>query len=171
MDKMDDLAPISVSTGGLNEARWKTGDLYVYRHRIRCPSCHAWWRLETAAPRGAIDPKPDPAKILGGLLCGACSARRRAFAITVDGAGKSRAKRFWGDADDKRLYGICLNPRGVVVEISRGDLWDRVTPLVDERADREREILDVDGRRCPGMSAARLSRLGLDWIASGEVGG
>ena len=164
---MDDLAPISVSTGALNEARWKTGDLYVYRHRIRCPSCHAWWRLETAAPRGAIDPKPDPAKLLAGLLCGTCSARRQAVAVM----GGGRLGRYWTDADDKRLYGICLNPRGVVVEIARGDLWDRVTPLVDERADREREILDVDGRRCPGISAARLSRLGLDWIASGEVGG
>lgn len=164
---MDDLSPLAVSTAGLSKARWKTGELYVYRHRIRCPHCHSWWSFEAAAPRGAIDPNPDPAKILAGLLCGACSARRQAVAVM----GGGRLGRYWTDADDRQVYGVCLNARGRMIEITRGDLWDRVTPLVDERADREREILDVDGRRCPGMSAARLSRLGLDWIASGEVGG
>lgn len=164
---MDDLSPLAVSTAGLSKARWKTGELYVYRHRIRCPHCHSWWSFETAAPRGAIDPNPDPAKILAGLLCGACSARRQAVAVM----GGGRLGMYWTDADDRQVYGVCLNARGRMIEITRGDLWDRSTPLVDERADREREILDVDGRRCPGMSAARLARLGLDWIASGEVGG
>ena len=157
---MDEPIEIAISTGGLNEARWKTGDLYIYRHRIRCPSCHVWWRLETAAPRGAIEPKPDPARILGGMLCGTCTARRKAWAVEAGG----KVGAFWSSEDDRRIYGVCLNPRGLVVEITRGELWDRKTPLVDERADREREILDVDGRRMPGITPGRAQRLGLDWV-------
>lgn len=89
---MDDLAPIAISTGALTEARWKNGDLYVYRHRIRCPSCHSWWRFDAAAPRGAIDPHPDPTKIVGGLLCGVCSARRGAVALIRSAIAKAKGE-------------------------------------------------------------------------------
>lgn len=158
---MDDFAPIAVSTGALTEVRWKTGDLYVYRHRIRCPHCHSWWSFEAAAPRGAIDPGPDPAKLLAGLLCGTCSARRQAVAVM----GGGRLGRYWTDAYDRQVYGVCLNARGRMIEITRGELWDRSTPLVDERTDDERRILEVDGRRNPAIGPQRLARLGLDWVA------
>ena len=162
---MDDLAPLAVSTDGLSEAQWKTGELYVYHHRIRCPSCHSWWRFDAAAPRGAIDPHPDPAKLVGGLLCGVCSARRGAVALIRRGDGKTVLGRYWTDDDDRRIYGICMHPRGQVVEITRGGLWDRVTPLVDERRQEEDRILCVDGRRNPAIGPQRLANLGLDWPA------
>lgn len=157
---------IQISTAALSEARWKTGDLYVYRHVCRCPGCEGSWTFEVAAPRGAIDPKVDPARIGPGLLCGTCAARRSAYAVFPQGDQKAGLMRFWGDQDEANVWGRCkgYHRAQYAPQITRLGLWDRMTELVDEREARMREILDVDGRRMPGITPGRAQRLGLDWI-------
>lgn len=156
---------VSVSLADLSEARWKSGDLYVYHHKVRCPDCNGFWRFEVAAPRGAIDPHPDPAKVVDGLLCGVCTARRKAFAILPVEGMKPRLGRFFDpESERKVIFGKCMNHNGrMPVEITRGEVWDRVTPLLDERSDQERRILEVDGKRQMAITPQRLQALGLNW--------
>ena len=156
--------PIQVSTASLSESRWKTGDLYVYRHVCRCPGCNAHWAFEVAAPRGTIAPDVDPTRVGMGLLCGQCAAQRNAFAVFPVEGGRAEIKHFWGDQDERNAWGRLRGGRGYAPRITRSKTpWDRVTPLVDEREERMREILDVGGRRLPGITPERMKRLGLNW--------
>lgn len=164
------ISESQATTATLSEARWKTGDLYVYRHVCRCPGCEGSWTFEVAAPRGAIEPKADPARIGPGLLCGTCAARRSAYAVLPQGDQKAGLMRFWGDQDEANVWGRCkgYHRSQYAPQITRLGLWDRTTPLLDEREDSMRAILDIDGRRVPGITPNRLQRLGLDWRAGDE---
>jgi len=158
---------IQISTAALSEARWKSGDLYIYRHVCRCPGCDARWSFEVAAPRGAIEPTVDPARIGPGLLCGTCAARRTAYAVFPrEDGGKSGLMRFWSGQDEANVWGRCkgYHRAQYAPQITREGLWDRTTELVDQREARMREIFDVVGRRMPGITPGRAQRLGLDWI-------
>ena len=166
-----ELIPLQISTAALSEARWKSGDLYVYRHVCRCPGCEGSWTFEVAAPRGAIEPKIDPARIGPGLLCGTCAARRTAYAVFPrDDGSKAGLMRFWCDQDEASVWGRCkgYHRAQYAPRITREGLWDRTTPLLDEREDAMRAILDIGGRRVPGITPNRLQRLGLDWRAGDE---
>lgn len=161
------IAESQATTAMLSEARWKSGDLYVYRHVLRCPSCDGYWTFEVAAPRGAIEPKVAPGKIGPGLLCGTCRARRTAYAVFPrDDGSKSGLMRFWCKDDEEQIWKRCCGEsrRDYAPQITRLGLWDRTTELVDEREARMREILDVGGRRIPGITPGRAQRLGLDWV-------
>lgn len=162
--------PIQVSTASLSESRWKTGELYVYRHVIRCPLCDRDWCFEAAAPRGAINPQVDPASIGPGLLCGVCAAQRIAVAVFPVEGGKATMRKFWTDQDEAIIWGRCKGHHRAqyAPRITRGGLWDRATPLLDEREDAMRTILDIGGRRVPGITPKRLQRLGLNWRAGDE---
>lgn len=161
---------IQISTAALSEARWKIGELHIYRHVTKCPSCFRDWTFEAAAPRGAINPQVDAGAIGPGLLCGVCAAHRTAFAVFPVEGGKSVMRRFWRDQDEADVWGRCKGSHGQQYSprITREGLWDRTTPLVDERDDAMRAILDIDGRRVPGITPGRLRRLGLDWRAGDE---
>jgi hypothetical protein len=66
------------------------GERWVYRTTSRCPHCHAYWVTEHAAPRGEVDPHPDPIRLGLALLRGRCEAKRRAYrSVTIDGRLKS----------------------------------------------------------------------------------
>lgn len=157
---------IQISTAALSEARWKSGDLYVYRHVCRCPGCEGSWTFDVAAPRGAIEPTVDPARIGPGLLCGTCAARRTAYAVFPRDGQSAGVMRFWSDQDEANVWGRCkgYHRAQYAPQITRLGIWDRTTELVDEREARMREILDVDGRRMPGITPGRAQRLGLDWV-------
>jgi len=117
---------IQISVAALSEARWKSGDLYIYRHVCRCPGCDTRWTFEVAAPRGAIDPTIEPARIGPGLLCGTCAARRTAYAVFPrDGQGAG-LMRFWGDQDEANVWGRCkgYHRAQYATQITRLGLWD-----------------------------------------------
>jgi hypothetical protein len=160
----EEPTPIQISAAALSEARWKTGELWVYRHDCRCPHCHRWWAFEVAAPRGTIAPDVAPAKAGMGLLCGECTAKRIALAVypRTDG-GNAGIMRFWTDQDERNAWGRLRHGNGYAPRITRLAVWDRSTPLADDQRARMDEILNVDGRRLPGITPRRAQRLGLDW--------
>lgn len=147
-----------------------TGVRYVYRHRFRCPSCHCVWVLEVAAPRGHVNPKPDPVRMGMACLCGRCEARRKARTVS-DGAKPQRpgqGGKFglpWAEEDDRKVWGLLRHHTSDYVPLVERlpEPWDE-SPLRDyKKAEMDRIFIRHDGRIASVLSEAALLCLKLDW--------
>jgi hypothetical protein len=144
------------------------GERWVYKTTCRCPHCHAYWVTEHAAPRGEVDPNPDPIRLGMALLCGRCEAKRRAIRATKVERRLRSVGYFWAVEDTNAAWGVLRgNSRGYRPRVERLGVWDG-SPLRD---DREAELVRILGpARQPTihLTDETVRALGLDWAPTEE---
>ncbi len=155
--------------------RQPAGERWVYRHNVRCPSCHAYWIVEVASPRGHVDPRPDPVRWGMACLCGRCEARRRAL-IVPDGKKPARPGlggkfgRAWGEQDERNAWGMLRGrTREYPIRVERSpEPWDGSPLRDDKQAELDRILRREDGKLASVISTGAILALGLtDWPLPG----
>jgi len=146
----------------------QSGERWIYRHRIRCPSCNAEWVCDVVAPRGYVEPKPDPIRWGMGCLCGRCEARRRILVsetvVSVRDHSKSPAMgRLWGEEDDRHAWGT-LRTRtteySIHVERFPEPFADQKIRC-DKTAELKRILIRADGRTASVLTEESLRKMNL----------
>lgn len=132
-------------------------ELFVYTHRLRCPSCHGYWVFQTASPVGTIVKSPNPVRIGMGLLCGSCEGKRMAIMVIPPRDGvKGATGKFWSQQDtDHAMMTLRGNPNSYAVQITKSEKpWDGVTGLVDDK----QSYLDLLFKKKNGVRSVAISQ-------------
>lgn len=155
-----------VALSGLLEQNDRTkvnpGERWLYRHKCRCPACHAYWVWECAVPRGEVDPNPDPVRIGMGLLCGRCEAQRRAYRGFGEGLALRIVGLWWGEEETRKAWGMLRHhSRDYRPTVERVGVYDG-SPLRDDR-NAELERIFGPGQRAIIVTEPTAYAMGLQW--------